>query len=341
MWSSLRHAGVAALLLVALALLLSHAGPARADDDPREAAREHYAQGLKLAGQNGYQAALDEFIRAYAISPQFAVLYNIAQCYVALGHTAEAIEALSRYLREGGDRLPAGRRELVGSQIARLGAQLARPSRAAEGASELPQDAREHYLRGLELVGQNAYRPALEELNAAYAIRPEPGVLYSIGQCHVALGHVREGIEALSTYLREGQDRMPPGRHDLIEVQLALLESRMAELTIIADRPGARVTVDGREVGTTPLAEPVRLAAGTHTVAARFGAAPPASQQVTLVEAERRALRLAIPRTAAQVAGARAASAAAARAAAAAAAAAAAVGRDLGRLTGIPFDRQN
>src|SRR5215471_518621 len=144
MWLGQRRAAIADLLLV-VALSLGRIGTARAQDNPREAAREHYEQGLKLAGQNGYEAALDEFNRAYAISPQFAVLYNIAQCQVALGHPAEAIEALTKYLREGGDHVPPDRRALVESQIARLGAQPA----------DRRQAAREHYLRGLELLAQN------------------------------------------------------------------------------------------------------------------------------------------------------------------------------------------
>ena len=110
--------------LLTLLCLLGVARPGWADD-PRGSARAHYARGLELASQNGYEAALREFNEAYAISPQFAVLYNIGQAHVALGHSLEAIEVLSRYLRDGQDRLPPGRREQVQAQIAHLRADLA------------------------------------------------------------------------------------------------------------------------------------------------------------------------------------------------------------------------
>ena len=85
--------GLRSAALLAGLLALGAAGIGRADD-PRGEARAHYARGLELAGQNGYEGALREFNAAYAISPQFAVLFNIGQAHIALGHTVEAIEAL-------------------------------------------------------------------------------------------------------------------------------------------------------------------------------------------------------------------------------------------------------
>jgi tetratricopeptide (TPR) repeat protein len=101
-------------------------------DDPRGDARAHYAKGLELAGQNGYEGALQEFNAAYAISPQFAVLFNIGQAHIALGHTAEAIETLTRYLRDGGDRISPSRRTQVERQIAGLRSTLSNPELTSE-----------------------------------------------------------------------------------------------------------------------------------------------------------------------------------------------------------------
>jgi hypothetical protein len=114
------HAILAALPVLAAARI------GRADD-PRGDARAHYARGLELGAQNGYDGALREFNQAYAISPQFAVLYNIGQAHIALGHTAEAIKALSHYLRDGGDRVPRARRNQVQVQIAVLRSGLPNP----------------------------------------------------------------------------------------------------------------------------------------------------------------------------------------------------------------------
>src|SRR5262249_42246285 len=109
------------------------AGNGRAED-PRGDARAHYARGLELAGQNGYAGALQEFNAAYALSPQYAVLYNIGQAHVALGHTTEAIETLGRYLRDGGDRISPARRAQVERQIAWLRSE--QPTTAPASATE-------------------------------------------------------------------------------------------------------------------------------------------------------------------------------------------------------------
>src|SRR5262249_33525822 len=119
---------------LAALLVLAAAGVARADD-PRVEARAHYAQGLALGAPNGYQGALREFEEAYALSPQYAVLYNIGQAHVALGHTAEAIDVLGRYLRDGGDRIAPARRTQVVRQIAELRTRLnPEPTSEAEAA---------------------------------------------------------------------------------------------------------------------------------------------------------------------------------------------------------------
>jgi tetratricopeptide (TPR) repeat protein len=125
-----RTVRVTQAILAALPMLAA-ARSARADD-PRGDARGHYARGLELGAQNGYEGALREFNEAYAISPQFAVLYNIGQAHIALGQPAQAIEALSHYLKDGGDRIPAARRTQVQIQIAVLRSQLPNPNLSSQ-----------------------------------------------------------------------------------------------------------------------------------------------------------------------------------------------------------------
>ncbi|HVV52568.1 MAG TPA: hypothetical protein VHO06_23070, partial [Polyangia bacterium] len=120
---------------LAALLALGAARPGRAED-PRSDARAHYAKGLELAGQRGYEGALREFEQAYAISPQFAVLYNIGQARVALGQTAQALEALTRYLHDGGARISPERRAQVERQLAWLRAALPNPALTTEAEAE-------------------------------------------------------------------------------------------------------------------------------------------------------------------------------------------------------------
>jgi hypothetical protein len=77
-----------------------------------------------------------------------------------------------------------------------------------------------------------------------------------------------------------------------VQAQIGLLESRLAELSIAADRVGAIIRVDGRDVGSTPLFQPIRLAAGLHTVTAAIPNGPQLTRDVPLRESERQTVEL-------------------------------------------------
>ena len=151
-----------------------------------------------------------------------------------------------------------------------------------------------HYARGVDLVKQGRYEEALEQFNQAYATRPHFAVLYNIGQTQIALGRPLAAIEALSSYLREGDEAVPADRREQVRAQIALLEAKLGELTISTDRPDVAIRVDDRDVGRTPL-QPIRLAAGTHTVTASLPDGARITRVVALAEGERQRLDLALP----------------------------------------------
>jgi tetratricopeptide (TPR) repeat protein len=173
----------------------------------------------------------------------------------------------------------------------------ARPASAAEDPRDV---ARGYYARGLDLAGQGAYEAALAEFKEAYRISPHFAVLYNIGQAEVALGRPLGAIESLSKYLRDGQEQVPHARRQQVEAQIALLESLFAELTITTDRTGTLISVDGREVGRTPLYQPIRLTAGTHKISAVFGGGPRVNRSITIGQGDRQALSLEMPASAAE-----------------------------------------
>jgi hypothetical protein len=104
-------------------LVLSCACPLRAD--PKSEAREQFEQGLELADAGEFELAVRRFERAYELMPHHDVLYNIGQTYVALDRPVEAADALSRYLEEGGEAVPAERREEAKREIERQQARIA------------------------------------------------------------------------------------------------------------------------------------------------------------------------------------------------------------------------
>lgn len=159
------------------------------------------------------------------------------------------------------------------------------------------REARAHYEQGLALANRGAYAPALREFRSAYEKSPQFAVLYNIGQAEIAIGHPLEAIDALSRYLREGGDQIAEERRKQVETQIALVKSSLAELVITSSEPGARVTVDGRELGSTPLSEPLRVKTGEHEVSLLFPGVAPIVRSVALSEGERRSLHFERPAT--------------------------------------------
>jgi tetratricopeptide (TPR) repeat protein len=183
-------------------------------------------------------------------------------------------------------------RTLICCALLLLGLLTARAVRADEDPRA---QAAADYARGIELADQQLYAAALEQFRAAYEKSPHFAVLYNIGQAQMALGRPIEAIEALTRYLRDGADQVPLSRREQVQAQISLLESRLAELSVTTDRPGALVTVDGREVGKTPLYQPIRMSAGTHTVSITMEGVAPIYKAIDLREGERKALAFVVP----------------------------------------------
>lgn len=83
-------------------------------------AGERYARGLSLYGDGEFLLALVEFERAYQLSNNYKVLYNIGQVRIQLGRYAKAKEALEEYLKLGGTSLSAERTQAVNKDLSTL-----------------------------------------------------------------------------------------------------------------------------------------------------------------------------------------------------------------------------
>lgn len=86
-------------LLLASLLLVPHLATAQPAGDTAEAGKR-FTAGVALYNEADYAAALVEFKRAYAVAPNFVVLYNIGQTHYQLQDYANAYTVLSQFLTE-------------------------------------------------------------------------------------------------------------------------------------------------------------------------------------------------------------------------------------------------
>ncbi|HWZ90532.1 MAG TPA: tetratricopeptide repeat protein, partial [Polyangiaceae bacterium] len=107
-----------------LASLVAPSALAAVPDAKRVEARERFDRGLTLFNQGDNEGALAEFQRAYQLTNNATVLYNIARVYAAANEPVAALDALDQLLSQASD-LPSARRALAetlrGEQRLRVG----------------------------------------------------------------------------------------------------------------------------------------------------------------------------------------------------------------------------
>jgi len=103
---------LAAVFVLALASPARAAGPADSSN-ATEKARAVFHQGVQLYNEGSFEGALAEFRKAYELSPNYRLLYNIAQTYFDLHDYVSSWRTLKQYAQEGGNELSATRRAEV------------------------------------------------------------------------------------------------------------------------------------------------------------------------------------------------------------------------------------
>ena len=83
--------------VIATLVVCALAGVARADN--KEAAKQAYTEGKRQYDLGEYGAALDDFKKAYLNYEEPVFLFNIAQCYRALGDRPAAVRTYRAFLR--------------------------------------------------------------------------------------------------------------------------------------------------------------------------------------------------------------------------------------------------
>jgi hypothetical protein len=120
---------ITAVLGVVLFTSIAHAAdpPRQADPAKTAEAKKAFAAGVNLLQDPDgakYEDALLQFRRAYDLIGTWKVLGNIGICAMKLERDGEAIEAFTKYLKEGGTQIDAEERAQVERDIATLKASV-------------------------------------------------------------------------------------------------------------------------------------------------------------------------------------------------------------------------
>jgi hypothetical protein len=222
----------AVALMAVLCPRLSFAEPAPDAGD----AAVHVDHGVSLYKKGDFKGALAEFETAHRLSGSWKVLVHVGMAEARLARYQDALRTLERYLALGGAEVPEASRAIVKREIEGIRAVLAEVTIIVEGGdAELTVD------------GQSIGRAPLK--------------------APILLGPGEHTIVARRSGFEPGREEVKLTAGMRRTVQLALVPER--GILRVETRPiGARVLVDGREVGRAPWEERVLL--GRHTVLARL-----------------------------------------------------------------------
>lgn len=158
--------------------------------------------------------------------------------------------------------------------------------------------------QGLELAGAGDCGAALDLLSRSEALHHAPTTLAILGECHITLGKLVEGVEELTRVVRESLDEQSPGSfraaQDRARVRLEEARPRIPKLRLVVHGATAnaalKVHVDGESIPVASLGLDRPVDPGHHRVEVSASGYDQASGEVTLGEGETQVLTLELVR---------------------------------------------
>jgi tetratricopeptide (TPR) repeat protein len=158
--------------------------PAAALADPASEAQRRVERATELHGKDQFAEAAAELVVAYALDPKPELLYALGQIQVKLGNCGAAIAYYSRFLGTNPATAAAAREAI----------EVCRTTQPASQPLVARTEAKRRVSAATTLHQSGKFEEARGELVVAYALDPEPVVLFAIGQLHVKLNQCDQAI---------------------------------------------------------------------------------------------------------------------------------------------------
>lgn len=138
------------------------------------------------------------------------------------------------------------------------------PAQVAQPSKSDRERAKRHFDLAVQLYKNGDYQTALAEFEASYLLFPLAPTLENIGRAQRALYQYPEAVASFQRYLQTAK-KVTPDKREEIRAYIDVMRALLAEVTLTITPDGANVVIDGRSVGTSPLATRP-LVAGRHEV---------------------------------------------------------------------------
>lgn len=141
-------------------------------------------------------------------------------------------------------------------------------------AQEDAADAATLFKQGKELYGEGKYQEAYEAYNKAWELQQGFDIAGNLGNVEMKLGKYSDAAVHLRYVIANLPPSYDPERRDAVLSRTKELLNEalthVALVTVAIEPEGASVSVDGKEIGTTPLADELVLSKGEHKLVAKL-----------------------------------------------------------------------
>ena len=128
------------------------------------------------------------------------------------------------------------------------------------------EEAKEHFVKGLQLFQEEAWDAALAEFTVSMSLFPTRNAMKNAAVCLRQLGRFDEALTMYENLLKQFAGQIPPQDLETVNKAVTDLRGLTGTIEIVSNVTGATVVIDGKERGKTPLAAPVIVSAGTRIV---------------------------------------------------------------------------
>ncbi len=148
------------------------------------------------------------------------------------------------------------------------------------------------FKKGNQAFEQRAVDNAYKYYMAAYKLWPHPRVLFNIA---VSLGFLSRPLESARKFrkvLRYGPDPITKHRYKQASERYIELMGQLTNLIVTCSDSGAKLFIDGKPIGTSPMKKKITLGPGTHMVTGSLPGKVPYSAQVRLEPGELKSINV-------------------------------------------------
>ncbi|MBI5488579.1 MAG: PEGA domain-containing protein [Deltaproteobacteria bacterium] len=131
-------------------------------------------------------------------------------------------------------------------------------------------EAERLFEEGVAAAANGDYATAIFSFDRSNELLPSPGTLKNLALYQDAAGRLADSFRSWSQLLADYGTMVSPATRTEAEGRVRELDAVLARVTIEVNVAGATVLIDGREAGTSPLADMPRVEAGTHVFEARL-----------------------------------------------------------------------